>query len=469
MTDPTDLSAIDIAACVRERTLSPVEVIDAFISAVERRNPELLAYVTVCGERARAEARSLEARLSRGESVGPLAGVPVSIKDTLPTVGVRTTAGSNLFPSYVPEADATCIARLRAAGAVVLGKTACSELGVYGEGTYSLLWPETRNPRKLDRTPGGSSGGAAAAVAANLGPIALGTDEGGSVRIPAHLCGVVGFKPSFGRVPRGPLWLPHLAATSGLLGHIGPIARTVADAALAVEVLAGPDRADPASQGLPPIESLVAECHSDKKAARLHVAFSPNLGFARVDAGVAELVGRAAKHLEHLGHHVEIVQALDEDPHPFTATLNLALHHELLSERVRKIKVTPRLEKWTAPDTLPSDSELREARAGLRRANERLRALFNRYDLLLCPVAAVTAFALGAPDGPPSVGEKPAKGLDWMPFTVPFNALGLPAISIPCGIDRDGLPCGLQIVGGPSADLSVLRGAAEFERTYPVA
>jgi Asp-tRNA(Asn)/Glu-tRNA(Gln) amidotransferase A subunit family amidase len=241
------LSATDLAALVRRRKVSPVEVVDAVLARIGRLNPQINAYVTVTDDEARRAARAAERMLGRRQAkLGPLHGVPFSVKDLVITKGVRTTFGTRLFADNVPTEDAPMVARLRAAGAIMVGKTNTPMMGWLGA-THNLLFGATRNPWRLDRTPGGSSGGASAAVAAGLGPIAVGTDGGGSIRIPAAFAGIFGHKPSYGRIPIYP------ASATWSLSHIGPMTRTVADAALVMQVCAGPDGRDPFS--LPPEET----------------------------------------------------------------------------------------------------------------------------------------------------------------------------------------------------------------------
>ena len=235
------LSATDLAALIRRRKISPVEVIEGVLDRIGRLNPQINAYVTVTGDEARRAARAAERALGRRRAVlGPLHGVPFSVKDLVITKGVRTTFGTRLFADHVPTEDAPMVARLRAAGAIMVGKTNTPTLGWLGA-THNLLFGATRNPWRLDRTPGGSSGGASAGVAVGLAPIAVGTDGGGSIRIPASFTGIFGHKPSYGRIPTYP------ASGAWSLSHIGPMTRTVADAALVMQVCAGPDERDPYS------------------------------------------------------------------------------------------------------------------------------------------------------------------------------------------------------------------------------
>ncbi|MBI2878907.1 MAG: amidase, partial [Candidatus Rokubacteria bacterium] len=279
------LPATDLAAAIRAKALSPVEVVEAFLARIERLNPLLNAYCTLTAEAAREAAREAEAAVLAGRPLGALHGVPVSIKDLIITRGVRTTWGSKIHEDHVPEEDAPAVERLRAAGAILLGKTNTPELGWRGS-TDNLIFGPTRNPWDPGRTAGGSSGGAAAAVAAGLGPLAVGTDGGGSIRIPASFCGIYGLKPSFGRVPIYP------ASAAEALSHAGPMTRTVADAALMLEVLAGPDERD--RNSLPADGARYARAIEDDLRG-LRVAWSPDLGYAAVDPEVRALAEAAAR------------------------------------------------------------------------------------------------------------------------------------------------------------------------------
>ena len=295
----TDLSytpALELGRLYRAKTLSPVEVTEAALARIERLNPKLNAFLTVTADHARESARAAEARLVRGQPRGPLDGIPYSIKDLEPTAGIRTTYGSKFFEHNVPAEDGAVASRLRGSGGVLLGKTNTPHFG-YKDMCDNLIGPPCKNPWNLARTSGASSGGAGAAVAAGLGPLAHGSDGSGSIRIPSALCGIFGLKPSLGRVPYWPsadLW--------NARSHNGPMTRTVRDAAILLQVLAGPDARDPLSIDAPP-EDYLAACEGDVRGWR--VGWSVDLGFASVNPEVAELTARAARRFEELGAHVE--------------------------------------------------------------------------------------------------------------------------------------------------------------------
>ena len=458
-TDLCFLPATELARAIRARELSPLEVTDAVLARIERLDPRLGAYVTVTAEQARADARAAEAALTRGEPLGPLHGVPASIKDLINVHGVPTTRGSLVYKDFVPAEDAPSVARLRAAGAVLLGKTNTPEFGYRGSTDNRVTGP-CRNPWRLDRTSGGSSGGSAAAVAAGLGPLSVGSDGAGSIRIPAAFCGIVGLKPSFGRVPTYPTG--YLES----LSHAGPMTRTARDAALMLDVIAGPFEGDRAS--LPAADTSYLEaCAGGIRGLR--VAWSPTLGYVGVDPEIARLCAAAAARFEALGAQVEEADPGWDDPHQ---EILYPIFYGGVGTLVRDI---PRAQ-WPLLDSLALEIE-RETRAlsfddwtraSMARARfwDTTRRFFERYDLLLTPTEPIPAFDV-ALEGPADVLGRPGGRLAWTPFTYPFNLTGQPAISVPCGLTADGLPAGLQIVGRRFADATVLRAAAAFEEIAP--
>jgi aspartyl-tRNA(Asn)/glutamyl-tRNA(Gln) amidotransferase subunit A len=447
---------------IRRRAVSPVELIDAVLARVARVNPGLNALCTVTDEEARDAASAAEVAVMTGEPLGPLHGVPVSVKDVILTRRVRTTGGSPLFAEHYPEEDAVAVERLRAAGAILLGKSNTPEFG-HKAVTDNPLFGATRNPWDLGRTPGGSSGGAAAAVAAGLGPLALGTDAGGSIRLPASFCGVFGFKPSFGRVPTGP-GLP--GAGWETLSHTGPLARTVRDAALMLDVLAGPDDRDRHSLPAEAAGSYLEACETG--VAGLSVAWSADLGRGVVDPEVEEICGAAAEQLESLGCHVEVVMPTWEDPEEIFRTIASAEIHAAWGEHLDR---EPSVLSKSLAALLRAGREVTLARYldAARRRRELwadVQRFLARFDLLVCPTVALPPFPLG-PAAPREVAGRPVSPLGWMPFTYPFNLTGQPACSVPVGFTKDGLPIGLQIVGRRFDDATVLRAAAAYERAAP--
>jgi aspartyl-tRNA(Asn)/glutamyl-tRNA(Gln) amidotransferase subunit A len=450
------LPATELAARIRRREVSPVEVAEAVLARMERLDGRLGAFCTPTPELARTMARAAEAAVMRGEPLGPLHGVPVSIKDMTWTKGIRTTRGSRLFADFVPEEDPPVVERLRAAGAIILGKTNTPEFGWKGA-TENLLFPPTRNPWHLERTAGGSSGGAGAAVAAGLGPLATGTDGAGSIRIPAAFCGIVGHKPSFGRVPVYPAPLD-VAVT-------GPMARTVRDAALLLDVMAGPDERDRFSLPDDGVDYLAA-CAGG--VAGWRVAWSPDLGYAPVEPEVRTLAEAAARRFADLGAVVEEAHPGFTDPREIIELLFYGQVGAQVADLPpeRRALLDPAL--LAVVDGLRDRSAFDYARMAMRRNElwQVARRFFERYDLLLTPAVATTAFPLGI-EGPAEVAGQPVKRLGWTPFTFPFNLTGQPACTVPCGRTAAGLPVGLQIVGRRNDDTAVLRAAAAYEAAAP--
>ncbi len=451
--------ALELAALVRDKQISPVDLTAALLERIEALQAHLNAFCLVTPDVARAAAREAEIAVMKREPLGLLHGVPVSIKDVLYTRGIRTTGGSRLYTELVPEEDHPAVARLRAAGAVILGKTNTAELG-HKALTDNPLFGPTRNPWDPARTPGGSSGGAAAAVASGLGPIALGTDGGGSVRIPAAFCGIVGLKPSFGRVPETPGFpgWDHV-------GHTGPLARTVRDAALVLDAIAGPDDRDRASLPREP-GTYLAAC--DEGIAGLNVAWSPDLGYAAVEDGVLAVAGNAAAEFEALGCHVEVVNPGWESPEAAFSTIVSAQFHAAWGDALSTAEeqIDPTLARFIRRGARVSTREYLQAMAEANAYWREVRAFLERFDLLLTPVTAVPPFLA---DGrvPREIAGREVSALGWMPFTYPFNLTGQPAASVPAGWTDDGLPIGLQIVGRRHADRTVLAAAAAYEGACP--
>ena len=450
------MPASELSAAIRAKRVSPVEVVEAVLDRIERLNPRLNAYCTVTAESARREAAAAEAAVMRGDALGPLHGVPVSVKDLVITRGVRTTFGSRIYENNVPQEDAPLVERLKAAGAILVGKTTTPEFGWKGV-TDSPLLGITRNPWNPERTPGGSSGGAGAAVAAGLAPLAVGTDGGGSIRIPGSFCGVFGLKPTYGVIPVYP------ASATGTLSHAGPMTRTVRDAALMLQVMAGPDDRDPLSfplEGMDFVAGLEGEIHG------LRVAWSPTLGYAVVDPEVRSVTEAAAKRFSGLGCQVEEVNRVFDDPDPIWAPLFYAGIAARLDDFLAewRDRMDPGLVQIVEEGRRIGAVQFAKASFARATFTEAVRKFFSQYDLLLTPTLAVPPFAVGLEQPP----NRPAGSrLAWVAFTYPFNLTGQPAATLPCGFTRDGLPIGLQIVGRRLADATVLRAAAAYEAAAP--
>ncbi len=452
----TYLSAIEMTARFRDGSLSPVEVTQACLAAIERLNPRLNAFVVVDDEGAVAEARAAEERWRVGAPKSRIDGVPTTIKDILVTKGWPTRFGSKTTEETPAEWDSPVSARLREHGAVLLGNTTTPEYGWKGV-TDSPLTGITRNPWNPDKTPGGSSGGASAALAAGMGALAVGTDGGGSIRIPAGFTGVFGIKPSFGRVPAYP------ASPFGTVSHVGPMTRTVTDAALMLTVITRPDRRN--WHPLPP-DTADYTNGLDGGIEGLKIAFSPSLGGRRVDPEIAALVAAAARRFEDLGAQVEAAEpdlAGNEEnfrTHWFAGAANLFTRFSpeqqaQMDEGLREI--ADQGARITLLDYLAATDRRRVLQLNM--------SLFHQdYDLLLTPTLPIPAFDAGL-EFPPDYGDD--RWCDWTPFSYPFNLTQQPAASVPCGLTAAGLPAGLQIVGPLYADALVLRAARAFEQAAP--
>jgi aspartyl-tRNA(Asn)/glutamyl-tRNA(Gln) amidotransferase subunit A len=458
-TDLTQCTATALLDLYRRREASPVEVTTAVLARIERLNPVLNCFALVAADEAMATAAASEARWQSAEPVGPLDGVPVSIKDIILTRGWPTLRGSRTVdPNQTWDADAPVTARLREAGAVLIGKTTTPEFGCKGE-TNSPLTGITRNPWDTAKSPGGSSGGTAAAVAAGLGPLSVGTDGAGSVRIPAAFCGNVGIKPSFGRVPLYP------PSPFGTVSHVGPHTMSVADAALMLNVMQRPDARDWTSLPATDADHLAG---LDDGIAGLRVAYSPTLGYAHnVDPEVASAVGAAVEALVGLGADVEPVDPGFDDPLEITTGLWFSGAWTLWNQ------LTPAQHEVTDPD-FAAEARLGEPLSNLavqqlllRRAElgSLMRQFMEHYDLVVTPAVAVPAFD-ARPAGHTPLD--PEAMLGWTPFSYPFNLTQQPACSLPCGFTSAGLPIGIQFVGPMFADSLVLRAARAYENLRPV-
>ncbi|WMS44132.1 amidase [Acuticoccus sp. MNP-M23] len=448
------LSAAELTAAYAAGTLSPVEATDAALTQIERHNPALNAFCLVDDPAARAAARDAETRWRNGTQSGSLDGVPVSIKDLVLTRGWPTLRGSRTIDPAGPwDEDGPAVARLREAGAVLLGKTTTPEFA-FKPITNSPLTGITRNPWDVSMTPGGSSGGAAAAVAAGMGPLALGTDAGGSIRIPASFSGVFGLKPSGGRVPTYPP-----TPLASLVGF-GPITRTVEDAARMLEAIARPDPRDWTAAIYDPAPYA---SQLDADPARWRIAYSPTFGFADVDPEVAALAEAAATVFAGAGATVDRVEQIMDDPAPLMTKLRRGFtafaFRNFGPEQMALMDpdVVAEIEDSQSAD-LMAHMEAEMARAELGRA---MIALHQTYDFILSPTLAVPPFSAGI--------ERPAghTRYSWTSFCVPFNLTRQPAASVPCGFTAANLPVGLQIVGPPHADLAVLQAARAFEIASP--
>jgi aspartyl-tRNA(Asn)/glutamyl-tRNA(Gln) amidotransferase subunit A len=454
------MPAVEMAAAIREKKLSPVDVVDAVLTRIDKLNPKLNAYCTLLAEDARKQAKEAENLVMKGVKPGVLHGVPVSVKDLVFTKGIRTTFGSRIYENFIPDADNIVVERLKAAGAIVMGKTNTPEFGFMGV-TDNLLFGLTRNPWNLERHAGGSSGGAAVAVVAGMGPLAVGTDGGGSIRIPSSFCGAFGLKPSYGRVPRGP-GLPDWQT----LSHTGPITRTVTDAALMLEVIAGRDDRDINSLPETKLEFLPF-LEGDLKG--LKVGWSPDLGYALVDPEVLAITTTALGVFESLGAEVEEAGLeLENQGRTFSIIWGVTIASEV-ADKLEKWRdmMNPQLVQMVERGINVRAIDYAYAAQARKEFWSTIQPLFEKYDVLLTPSTAVPAFDVSSYQVTEIAGIKGMPALDWTPFTYPFNFTGQPAASVPCGWTEDGLPVGLQIVGRRFADATVLKVAAAFEQAVP--
>ena len=442
--------ATELALRIRRRDLSPVEALAEHRSRIERLNPELNAIVTEAPD-ADEQARAAEAAVRRGDELAPLHGVPFTVKDTFDTAGVRTTRGSRLFADHVPDRDATVVARAKAAGGILLGKTNTPEFALWWE-TANLVFGRTSNPYDVQRTSGGSSGGEAVAVAKGMSSLGIGSDLGGSIRLPAHYCGVVGFKPTHGRVPL----TGHFPETLFRFMHAGPLARSVRDAALALAVLEGPDGEDWYAAPLPT---------PGKDEAPLRVGWTAEPALGTVEPDVARAVAAAAEGLAAAGFAVE--QAAPErlaevDTNALTLQLygaeSGAYFEEVVGERRADLHPSIQRRLGLRAESL---ADYVAAEAAVERLRRDLASFFRRHDILLCPTAPVVA--------PPHDAEEivirgvAAPPRAAMRATIPFDLTGSPALTVPFTRSSEGLPIGVQLVGRRFEDETVLRAGAAVE------
>ncbi|WP_204251169.1 amidase [Elioraea rosea] len=453
------LSARAMRDLVASRQVSPVEIAEAVLRRVDALEPSLNAFVVRDGERAMDAAREAERAVTAGKPLGPLHGVPVTIKDIQAAAGLPTRRGSRLSDATPTAEDAPSVARLRAAGAIIIGKTTMPEAG-WIAASDSPLTGATHNPWKHGMTAGGSSSGAAALAAAGCAPLHLGTDGAGSVRLPAHFCGVVGFKPTYGSVPYVPV--PNNFAVS----HIGPITRDVEDAALMLAVMSGAHPLD-----LTTLPSPFPATLGSRPLAGLRIAYSPDLGHARVDADVAAAVADAAKTFERLGATVEQVTPPwgTQGGELCRALWGPPLLPLIPAEESRRGEMDPGLRALLAEATKQNVTEILAAQTRRLAYAGAVNTWFaSGWDLLLTPSASVAAFPVGRvrPE------HWPEHGWDWIvwaEFSYPFNLSHGPAISVPCGLAGNGMPIGLQLGGPRLADRLVMQAAAAFLEAQPFA
>ncbi len=455
----TKLSLTEASQFVRSKKISPVELTQACLSRIEEFNPRLNAFITVTADSALAQARKAEADIQRGHWKGPLHGIPIALKDLIDTAGVRTTAASELFKSRAPTEDAEVVRRLKASGAVLLGKLNMHEFA-YGASSVVSAFGPVRNPRNPEYMAGGSSSGSAAAVAAELCYAAVGSDTGGSIRQPAAYCGIVGFKPTYGLVStRG------VVPLSVSIDHVGPMARTVADAALLLQVLAGYDAKDRTSINAPVPDYIAALAD---KVSSLRIGIPNTHYYDSLHPEIEAAMETAVQVLEKLTKSREQVELSGNiDPSANNATGVLLTKVEAYAYHREHVARSPELYQ---PETLRristgaevSAAAYSEALREMNRAWSSVLRVFETVDVLVTPTVAVPPFRISELVAEPDK----LRGREQITLrnTRPWNLLGLPTISLPCGCTSAGLPIGMQITGAPGAEATVLRVAAAYER-----
>ena len=465
MTDLAHRSAAELASMVRSRDLSPVELMRDTLSRIEASQPVLNTFITVAADSAMQAAHTAEAAIMRGDTLPPLHGVPVSVKDLVPTAGIRTTWGSVIFRDHVPDHDATVVRRLKEAGAIVVGKTTTPEFGQQSL-TQAPLFGRTRNAWNADRTSGGSSGGAAVSVAAGLTALAVATDGGGSTRIPAACNGVVGFKQGLGVIPQ-----EYAQDGFGNISYVTPMTRTVMDTALMLDAMSGPDPLDPLTvarsqphyaSGLDGAESL----------AGTRIFWRTRLGNTAIAADVLEACEAAVAVLGELGAETTEHTAVFENPEAVWFVNNgayrmaqfghhLARHRDIMCPTF--VHQMDRVQEYSA-------AQLYEAIFQRTRLFRQVQSWFDDCDIVAMPTLSRTALPIDQDFfGPIEIDGRDVPNLRaaWYPYTMPFNLTGNPAVSLPCGFDGDGLPMAIQLVGRCGEDLRLLRAAAAFETAMP--
>jgi aspartyl-tRNA(Asn)/glutamyl-tRNA(Gln) amidotransferase subunit A len=450
-------SAIALRDAMLKKEVSALEVMHDSLARQAQCEPQLNCFVTRTPEMALAAASRADQRLSKGEQLGPLHGLPISVKDLIAVGGVRQTFGSRVMANNIAQADAPAVARIKAAGACIVGTTTTSEFGCKAVGD-SPLTGVTRNPWNTDKTPGGSSCGAAASVAAGVTPFALGTDGGGSIREPSSFTGLFGIKAQFGRVPVYP------ASATPTLAHVAPLARTVRDAALLLGAIAGYDARDPFSVAAA-VPDFLGACGRPVKGMRL--AWSPTLGYARPDPEIVDITERAVRAFESMGCEiVNLDEGIGSDPAgmwmaEFYAGVGTRLNDAMRNNRdLLDPAVASLLDKALDQSLLDYYTQVFQR----YQFRDRIRAMFDGFDLLLTPTVPVSAFDVNV-DVPPQFADRNA--CSWQYYTYPFNLTGQPAASLPVGFTASGLPVGLQLVAKLHCETDIFRAAAAYEDLHP--
>ena len=450
-------SAVELRDLIAAKEISPVELLDRSLARMEEVEPKLNSFVTTTEDVAYAAARKAEKAILDNDAPGLLHGLPISVKDLIAMGGIRYTFGSRVSADNIAAVDAPAVERVRRAGGVIIGKTTTSEFGCKAVGD-SPLTGITRNPWDVSKTPGGSSAGAAASVASGVTPFALGTDGGGSVRIPGSLTGLFAVKAQFARVPVFP------EAATPTLAHVGPMARTVRDAALLLTAVAGFDRRDPFAVA-EPVPDLLAACDQPVKGMR--IAWSPTLGYANPTSEVVGLCEQAVRTFEELGCEVELVEkVMESDPidmwmSEFYAGVGTRLKTMFAAQTERLDPAVAEMLSGALDRTL---EEYWTQVFNRYRFREEMRQFMEKYDLLVSPVLPVPAFDVGL-NVPPQIPD--ANVISWVRYTYPFNLTGQPGASLPVGFTGEGLPVGLQLISKTIRETDIFRVSAAFEAARP--
>lgn len=460
--DPTQATAVELAALIAGRKLGVLELLEACLASIARLNPKLNAFVTVAEDQARAAAKALQAKLDRGETAGLLHGLPVGIKDVTLTAGIRTTYGSPLYRDHIPSEDAEAVARLKRAGAIILGKTNTPEFAT-GANTVNELFGATLNPWNTDLSPAGSSGGSAVAVAAGMVPLAQGTDFGCSIRIPAAFCGIVGIRTTAGLIPNRPM---HLLWDPGQV-H-GPLARTAEDAALMLDAMIGLDPLWPISAA-PPWRSALAEVQACKDGRGLRIAYAPDIAGFGVDAEVEEVCRKAATDLRQAG---ALVDEIDFDASEGFSAYKTLRGQWMVGQQLDRMallpKFGPNLRGNLEAGLTLSVSDTAAAEHVRERVWARFRDMFGKYDFLLTPAAPVLPYPVTENFPAEIGGRKLTNYIDWIAPAFLVTLVGFPAGSVPAGKSRSGLPVGLQIVGPRFSEPGILSLAKLVQLQHPI-
>jgi aspartyl-tRNA(Asn)/glutamyl-tRNA(Gln) amidotransferase subunit A len=457
-------SAADLAGLIRSRAVSPVEVVRAALDRIERSQAVLNAFITIAADAAMGAAREAEAAVMQGAELGPLHGVPVAVKDLIPTANIRTTWGSLIFKDHILDHDAVAVARLKQAGAIVVGKTTTPEFGQQCL-TQAPLFGRTRNAWGADRSSGGSSGGSAVAVASGLVPIAVATDGGGSTRIPAACNGVVGFKQGLGVVPQ-----EYAQDGFGNISYTTPMTRTVLDTALMLDAMAGPDLRDPLTTGRPKADFVAAARDGDLNGLR--IAWRARLGNSAVATDVLTSFEATLATFAELGAEVSELTAAFENPEAVWFVNNGAYRmaqfgHHLKQHRAIMCPIFVRQMERVADY---SAAKLYEAIFQRTRLYRQVQAWFDTCDIVAMPTLSRSAVPIDQDFfGPIEIDNQLVENIraSWYPYTMPFNLTGNPAVSLPCGFDAAGMPVAIQLIARPGDDALLLRVAATFECARP--